>query len=58
MIIVCHNVTSDDAVELRFEDETVVEFTDNSNKVHLYSLLPSEMDNYDDNDFEDDEYDE
>lgn len=54
----CHNVTSDDAVELRFENETVVEFTDNSNKVHLYSLLPSEMDNYDDNDFEDDEYDE
>ena len=38
-------------------DWTVVEFTDNSNKVHLYSLLPSEMDNYDDNDFEDDEYD-
>ena len=29
-----------------------------TNKVHLYSLLPSEMDNYDDNDFEDDEYDE
>ena len=39
-------------------DWTVVEFTDNSNKVHLYSLLPSEMDNYDEDDFEDDEYDE
>ena len=27
-----------------------------ANNVHLYSLLPSEMDDYDD--FEDDEYDE
>ena len=37
-------------------DWTVVEFTDNLNKVHLYSLLPSEID--DNDDFEDDEYDE
>lgn len=28
MFIVCHNVTTDDAVELRFEDETVVVFRD------------------------------
>ena len=28
MITVCQNVTSDDAVELRFEDETIVVYRD------------------------------
>lgn len=40
------------------DDWTVVEFTDYANKVHLYSLLPSEIDDVDyDDDYEDDEYD-
>ena len=30
MIIVCHNVTSDDAVELRFENETIVVYKDDN----------------------------
>lgn len=30
------------------DDWTVVEFTDNANNVHLYSLLPSEIDDYED----------
>ena len=34
------------------DDWTVVEFTDNANNVHLYSLLPSEIDDYED-DYED-----
>lgn len=47
-----------------YNDWTVVEFTDCVNKVHLYSLLPSEIDDIDykdeddyDDDYEDDEYD-
>ena len=30
MIIMCHNVTTDDAVELRFENETIVVYKDNN----------------------------
>ena len=36
-------------------DWTVVEFTDRINKVHLYSLLPSETDDYDE---DEDEYED
>ena len=38
MIIVCRNVTSDDAVELRFEDETVVVYRDITYDLFHYKI--------------------